>query len=346
MTAHPSCRIAVYGAYGHTGRFVLNELRRRGFVPIACGRDAGKLDALAESIDTETRVAAVDDPAALDAAFAGTAAVLHCAGPFLDTAVPVLDAALRARIHYLDVAAEQHAVASTLARDAEARAAGVTLIPAMAFYGGLADLLVAAALDGVSEADAVDIAIALDGWHPTRGTRITGERNHYPRTFIERDQVRAVPDPAPTRETEFPPPFGRQETALLTLSEAVLVPHHVACRNLHSWMNLAPLHDLRDPTTPAPVAADDSGRSAQQFVVEARVRRGVRDTRISAHGRDIYAITAPLLVEALQRILDGRMRGCGALAAGQAFDAEDFLASLADAGLVTNRSGVMESAPL
>ncbi|HVT35290.1 MAG TPA: NAD(P)H-binding protein, partial [Nevskiaceae bacterium] len=90
MTAHPSCRIAVYGAYGHTGRFVLNELRRRGFVPIACGRDAGKLDALAESIDTETRVAAVDDPAALDAAFAGTAAVLHCAGPFLDTAVPVL----------------------------------------------------------------------------------------------------------------------------------------------------------------------------------------------------------------------------------------------------------------
>ena len=346
MTAHPSRRIAVYGAYGHTGRFVVAELRRRGFIPIACGRDAGKLGALAASVGVETRVAAVDDPAALAAAFTGTAAVMHCAGPFLDTAAPVLDAALRARIHYLDVAAEQHAVASTLAREAEARAVGVTVIPAMAFYGGLADLLVTAALGGASDADAVDIAVALDGWHPTRGTRITGERNHHARIHIEHDQVRTVPDPAPTREMEFPPPFGRQESVLLTLSEAVLVPHHVACRNLHSWINLAPLHDLRDPTTPAPIAVDESGRSAQQFVVEARVRRGGRDTRVSARGRDIYAITAPLLVEALQRILDGHVRGCGALAAGQAFDAEDFLASLAAAGLVTSRSEAMQSAPL
>src|SRR6185312_4640596 len=234
----------------------------------------------------------------------------------------------------------------TLAREAEARAVGATVIPAMAFYGGLADLLVTAALGGASDADAVDIAVALDGWHPTRGTRITGERNHHARIHIEHDQVRTVPDPAPTREMEFPPPFGRQESVLLTLSEAVLVPHHVACRNLHSWINLAPLHDLRDPTTPAPIAVDESGRSAQQFVVEARVRRGGRDTRVSARGRDIYAITAPLLVEALQRILDGHVRGCGALAAGQAFDAEDFLASLAAAGLVTSRSEAMQSAPL
>ena len=111
MNASPSRRIAVYGAYGHTGRFVLAELRHRGFVPVACGRDAARLHELAATTGIEIRVAAADDPAALDAAFAGTAAVLHCAGPFLDTATPVLDAALRARIHYLDVAAEQLAVA-------------------------------------------------------------------------------------------------------------------------------------------------------------------------------------------------------------------------------------------
>ena len=163
MTAPSSRRIAVYGAYGHTGRFVLAELRRRGFVPVACGRDAARLRELAATTGVEVRVAATDDPAALDAAFAGTAAVLHCAGPFLDTAAPVLDAALRARISYLDVAAEQRAVVDTLTRDAEAKAAGVTVLPAMAFYGGLADLLASAALDGAADADAVDIAIALNG---------------------------------------------------------------------------------------------------------------------------------------------------------------------------------------
>jgi len=333
MNAARPDRIAVYGAYGHTGRFVLDELRRRGFVPVACGRDAAKLAALVEATGVETRVADVDDPAALDAAFAGTAAVLLCAGPFMDTSAPVLDAALRARIHYLDVAAEQRAVADTLARDAEARAAGVTVLPAMAFYGGLADLLASAALDGASDADAVDIAVALDGWHPTRGTRITGERNRHPRSYIEHGRTLHLPDPAPVRTTDFPVPFGRQETVLLTLSEAVLVPHHVACRNLHAWMNLAPLRDLRDPATPAPVATDDRGRSAQRFMVDVRVRRGAHHGRATASGRDIYAVTAPLLAEALQRILDGRVRGCGALAAGQAFDARDFLAALAPSGV-------------
>jgi short subunit dehydrogenase-like uncharacterized protein len=339
MTAPSSRRIAVYGAYGHTGRFVLADLRRRGFVPVACGRDAARLRELAATTGVEVRVAATDDPDALDAAFAGTAAVLDCAGPFLDTAAPVLDAALRARISYLDVAAEQRAVVDTLTRDAEAKAAGVTVLPAMAFYGGLADLLASAALDGATDADAVDIAIALDGWHPTRGTRLTGERNHYPRTYIEHGRNCTLPDPAPTRETDFPTPFGRMETVLLPLSEAILVPHHIACRNLHSWMNQAPLRDLRDPATPPPVAADDSGRSAQRFVVDVQVRRGNHVNRATASGRDIYAVTAPLLVEALQRVLDGRVHGNGALAAGQAFDARDFLTALAAAVTVTFDAG-------
>lgn len=340
-------RIAVYGGYGHTGRFVVAELRRRGFTPVACGRDAERLAALAAANGIETRVAAVDDPAALDTAFAGAAAVVHCAGPFLDTAAPVLDAALRARTHYLDVTAEQRAVADTLARDADARAAGVTVLPAMAFYGGLADLLVTAALDGAGDADAVDIAVALDGWHPTRGTRLTGERNHYPRTYIEHGRTCTLPDPAPIRETDFPPPFGRQACVLLTLSEAVLVPHHITCRNLHAWMNLAPLHDLRDPATPPPAAVDESGRSAQRFAVKVCVRRGDRRIRVGAGGRDIYAITAPLLVEALQRVLDGRVHGDGALAPGQAFDARDFLTALASTGLaITGLSGAARTVPV
>jgi short subunit dehydrogenase-like uncharacterized protein len=72
---------------------------------------------------------------------AGVAAVVNCAGPFLDTALPVVEAALRAEIPYLDVAAEQAAVQAIRARDADARRAGVTVLPAAAFYGGLADLL-------------------------------------------------------------------------------------------------------------------------------------------------------------------------------------------------------------
>jgi len=47
MTTRLSHRVAIYGAYGHTGRFVVAELLRRGFVPVACGRDAARLHELA-----------------------------------------------------------------------------------------------------------------------------------------------------------------------------------------------------------------------------------------------------------------------------------------------------------
>ena len=55
-TARRNKNIAVYGAYGHTGRFVVQELRKRGWTPIASGRDAEKLRALAAmGLETDIR---------------------------------------------------------------------------------------------------------------------------------------------------------------------------------------------------------------------------------------------------------------------------------------------------
>lgn len=114
----------------------------------------------------------MDDPAALDRALSGAAAVVNCAGPFTTTAAPVIEAALRAVIPYVDVAAEIEANADTFARFAErARAAGAVVVPAMAFYGGLGDLLTTAAMGEWTAADEAHVAYGLSGWHPTAGTR-------------------------------------------------------------------------------------------------------------------------------------------------------------------------------
>jgi hypothetical protein len=98
---------------------------------------------------------------------------------------------------------------------------------------------------------------------------------------------------------------------------------------LHTYINLAPLRDLRDSNTPPPRAADETGRSAQIFLVDVMVRNGMDKRRAIAHGRDIYAFTAPLVVEAAQRILDGAAEGVGVLAPGEMFDAPSFLRALA-----------------
>jgi hypothetical protein len=326
--------VAVFGAYGHTGRFVVSELRKRGWTPILSGRDADKLNAVGNAHrELEVRVASVDDPASLDRAISGARAVINCAGPFIDTAGPVIEAALRARIHYLDVAAEQLAVLTTFERFADvARDAGIVIAPAMAFYGGLADLLATAAIGNWAAADEICIAIALDSWEPTRGTRLTGQRNPG-RRFVFSDNRLERADPPPGRTWNFPAPFGPQDVVGLSLAESIIIPRHLSTPEIRAYINLAPLTDLRNPDTPPPTAADESGRSAQIFLVDVVVRKGEEERRAVARGRDIYAITAPIVVEATQRVVNRLARTIGVAAAGDLFDARDFLSSLCPAHL-------------
>lgn len=320
--------VAVYGAYGHTGRFVVAELRRRGWTPLLCGRDASKLCEMAAGRGLEVRPARVDDPADLDHALRGAVAVINCAGPFLDTSAALIEAALRARIHYLDVTAEQPAARAAFERfAARAAAVGVTVMPAMAFYGGLGDLLATAAMGGWTAADRIDIAVALDSWHPTAGTRVTGARNTERRVIVSDHQLVPLADPAPPTTWPFPPPFGAQEVVALPLSEIVTIAGHLHAAEVCSYMNRAPLADLRNPATPPPSPTDPRGRSAQLFAMEAVVHRDDEVRRATAVGRDIYAFTAPLVVEAMERLVAGGVRP-GTVAAGEAFDAADFLASL------------------
>ena len=323
--------VCVFGAYGHTGRFVVAELCRRGWTPILCGRDADKLAALGSEYPAlELRIASVEEPASLDRALHDAVAVINCAGPFLDTSTPMIHAAMRARIHYLDVAAEQRAVLNVFEHHAAAaKTTGIAVLPGMAFFGGLADLLATTAVGDWLEADAIDIAVALDSWHPTAGTRLTGQRNHYQRMVVSKGRLEPLADPPPTRDWHFPEPFGTQAMIALPMSETITLSRHLRVRELHSYMNLAPLTDLRDPNTPAPMASDATGRSSQRFAMEVVVHRARQTRRLIASGRDIYAITAPLVVEAMERIVEGRCRTPGANTAGELFDAQDFLAALA-----------------
>jgi hypothetical protein len=322
--------VAVFGATGHTGRFVVSELRRRGLTPILSGRDAAKLNAIAEAHPgSEARVASVDNPASLDRAISGAAAVINCAGPFVDTAAPLIESAIRMRIHYLDVTAEQSAALAAFERFADtARNAGVVIAPAMAFYGGLGDLLATAAMGDWPDADEICVAVALDSWNPTRGTRLTGKRNTGRRFVFSNSKLEFLADPAPRRAWNFPAPFGAQDVIGLGFSEIITISRHLRTPEIHSFMNLSPIMDLRNPDTPEPVAADESGRSSQTFLVEVVARRGSEERRAIARGRDIYAITAPIVVEAAERILEGRFNATGVVAAGEIFDAQDFLMSI------------------
>jgi hypothetical protein len=327
--------VVVFGAYGHTGRFVVAQLGERGFAPVLSGRDAGKLRELSATCPgLETRTASVDDPASLDRALAGTAAVVNCAGPFATTAAPVIEAALRAKIPYVDVAAEIEANADTFAHFADrARAAGVAVVPAMAFYGGLGDLLATAAMGDWPAADEAHIAYGLSNWHPTEGTRaagrVSGKRRNGRRVRYTNGRLEYHDDALPTLMWSFPDPLGpRTVIGEFTMADVVTVPSHLAIPEIRTYMTAEAAGDLASPDTPAPTAVDERGRSAQTFLVDVVVRSGGAERRAVARGQDIYAVTAPLAVEAVERILTGRTRTVGVASAGEMFDAPDFLDAL------------------
>jgi len=327
----PNPTVAVYGAYGHTGRFVVAELVRRGWRPVLAGRSADRLAELTVAHPgLEVRHAEVGSPIELDAALAGAAAVVNCAGPFATTAAPVIEAALRARIPYLDVAAEIEANLDTFARYADqVEEAGLVVLPAMAFFGGLGDLLATAAMGDWPAADEISIAYGLSSWAPTDGTRAAGrvsrERRGGQRVVYTNGELQyRSDDPPPLAEWDFPAPLGRQPVVPeLTMADSVTIPRHLVTPEIRSSMSAVALRDLADPDLPPP------GReSSQTFVVDVVVRRGDAERRATAQGRDIYAISAPLVVEATERVLAGKVAKRGVLTAGEAFDAEDFLAAL------------------
>ncbi|MBR8313012.1 saccharopine dehydrogenase NADP-binding domain-containing protein [Burkholderia dolosa] len=321
--------VAVYGATGHTARFVIAELERRGLDALRIARDAARL-AETGGPPASRRIATIDDPAALDAALRGAHAVINCAGPFVDTALPLVDAALRAGIPYLDLSAEQPSVQAVADRyDAHARAARVSIVPAAAFYGGLADLLVTAVVDRGEPIDRIDIATGLDSWHPTRGTRVTGERNRAVRLVQLHGKPAAVPSTPRERGWPFPPPIGSVDVTLLPFSEVMTLTRHLHVDTIESWLATRALRDLRDATTPPPQPADALGRSAQRFVMDVVVAQHGTAHRVTASGRDIYAASAPIVVEAAVRLLSGRTVVSGGVrSVGELFDARDFLASL------------------
>jgi short subunit dehydrogenase-like uncharacterized protein len=212
--------------------------------------------------------------------------------------------------------------------NAEAMDKGIVVVPAMAFYGGLADLLVAQLCAGLRVVDDILIGVALDYWHPTAGTRRTGERNMARKVIVSGGRLAPLPTAAARGRWQFPLPFGDLPVVSVPLSEIITISRHVAASRIESFMNEAPLQDLRSADTPPPKSVEASGRSTQTFVMDVYASGDGLSKRIAAFGCDIYAVSAPLVVEACLRVLSKSPRKGGTFAPAELFDSQDFLAAL------------------
>src|SRR6266516_7689334 len=104
----------IYGANGYTGELIAREAVRRGHRPILAGRSAEKIEPLARELGCAWRAFPLDEPQLREASL-----VLHCAGPFINTAMPMVRACLASGAHYLDITGEIEVFESIFALDDE-----------------------------------------------------------------------------------------------------------------------------------------------------------------------------------------------------------------------------------
>ncbi|MFL6698357.1 MAG: hypothetical protein ACJ8GJ_14435, partial [Vitreoscilla sp.] len=150
-----------------------------------------------------------------------------------------------------------------------------------------------------------------------------------PRLIVDGGRLVPLPLPAAQSTWRFGEPHGEQDMIELPFSETITISRHLRVRSLRAHLTRSSLAELRDEATPPPAAADSLGRSAQRFEMAVRARRGDSVRTATASGRDIYAVSAPLVVEAAARMAQPGSGHAGALALGEAFDAGDFLRALA-----------------
>jgi short subunit dehydrogenase-like uncharacterized protein len=159
----------LYGANGYTGELTLIEAVARGLKPEIAGRNGGAIQGLAERHGVTGHALDLGDQAKLDRILAGKRAVLHCAGPFSETAAPMIAACLRNRVHYFDITGEIEVFQHAHSRDADAQAAGIALVPGVGFDVVPTDCLALTLKHALP--DATELTLAFEaGGGPSPGT--------------------------------------------------------------------------------------------------------------------------------------------------------------------------------
>jgi short subunit dehydrogenase-like uncharacterized protein len=345
-------RLLLYGAYGYTGRLVLEAARARGLAVTIAGRRREAVEPLAAEKQVPSEVFSLDEtPRRLADRLSPFDAVLLAAGPFSRTSAPVLSACLRARVPYLDITGEISVFESVFARHAEAVKAGVVLLPGVGFDVVPSDCLaasLAAALPG-----AVRLLLAFRGFGISAGTARTMLEG-LPRGGAARIDGRLVPVPVAwkTRNIPFPDrprlavtiPWGDLSTAYRSTgipnieTYMTMAPSHVSAlrwaRSLLPVTGLAPVQALLGAWVKRGVAGPTSDERARErsFLwgrVEDGEGRAAEGTLETLEGYDLTAETA---AAAAERVLRGEVKP-GAWTPSRAFGAR-FVETIRDTKLV------------
>ncbi len=193
----------IYGANGYTGELITRMAAERGLKPILAGRNEAKIAALAGKYGFEHRAFSLDDDAKVDAALREVDMVLHCAGPFSITSMPMVKACIRNKKHYTDITGEISVFETCAAMGKKAEEARVMVMPGVGFDVVPSDCLARHLKDRLPSATHLSLAFYGMG-RLSHGTQATMTMNVGKGGAIRKDgKITGVPAAWKTREINF-----------------------------------------------------------------------------------------------------------------------------------------------
>jgi len=321
-----SGNILIYGATGYTGKLIARTARQQGLEPILAGRDGEKVKAVAQPLGLAWRSFDLADPARVDVGLKDIAVILNAAGPFSATSRPMADACIRGRVHYLDITGEIDVFEALAARDAEAKAAGVMLLPGVGFDVAPSDCLAAHLKRRLP--DATDLKIYIGGAATlSRGTMKTAIEGIAAGTRVRRGGRIVALDRAGSGSCDFGQ--GARSTAPISWGDVSTAFHSTGIPNIEVQFEatsavkaLARLPGfvtsflgrpfmqafLKARVDRQPEGPSDEARRSGQVVLVGVARNEAESVRSRLTTPDGYALTGMTSVDFANRAASGQFK--------------------------------------
>lgn len=371
---------------GEMGEAAVRDLHRYACLPelvVATRRPERARAALQDLAGGSTRieVIAIDalDEDALEAAMSGCAVALNCIGPNFRHEERVARAAIRARVHLVDLNDDYEVTPRMFALDGAARAAGITIVFGLGASPGVNNVLVRSAANQVDEVEEIHTAWVMSAADPggpalaahllyslsDRAPTVVDGRLEWLRSFRDGCERITFPDPVGAMDVFH---VGHPEPLTLRRS----FPHARVIDDKASF-NPPVINELilrlgaLAREAPSPIEVDGRPVEPMDFCaaylrayckslsdvppegalrVQVKGRKGdyTRTVTLSSAGRLATGTGIPIAIGAIL-LLQGRVSGHGVLAPEDCLDPNEFLYELFNRRNAGKLNGWVEETP-